>query len=216
VLSQRSSVLSRRVVKMLSHVITSVIKKSACAITWVVKRTSRVVTWVITLLLGLSQGLLWCCHNGRQIVRKWKIHQLSLIVVSCRQFVMPKSSTWQSCLSCRVIRHSFWGPQTVTTLEPVMHFPYRTRLVPNSWHMSDGVIPTKKEVRSHTTLNHFMVWVSATPRCDSEKIIKQAYDLFLGPCPQKSQNCSRFLNKKSKYDGNHLASIEHHQVCKNL
>ena len=101
--SQSSSVLSRRVIKMSSHVVTSVVKRSSCAITWAIKRTSCAITWVITLLLGSSQGLLWCRHNGCQIVRKWKSCQLSSIAISCHQFISPKSSMWQSCLSCSPI-----------------------------------------------------------------------------------------------------------------
>ena len=106
--SRRSSVSSRRVVKMSSRVVTSVVRRSSCAVTWVVKRTSRVVTSVVTLSLGSSEGSLWCRHNGRQIVRKWKSRQLSSIVVSCHLFVSPKSSTWQSCLSCCIALISFF------------------------------------------------------------------------------------------------------------
>jgi hypothetical protein len=69
----------------------------------------------------------------------------------------PKASTKCCYSNTRVIRHSFWGPQRVPTMGPVICFSYLTRLVSNSWHTSDGVIPTKMEGHSHTTLNHFMV-----------------------------------------------------------
>ena len=59
-------------------------------------------------------------------------------------------------------------------------------------------------------------WSSVTPSCDTGKMKKPPNGLFLGRCPQKSQNCSRFSNKYQSHDANHLASDEHHQVCKNL
>jgi hypothetical protein len=52
------------------------------------------------LSLGSSHGSLWDHHLGGLWVKKCKRHQLSSVAVSSCQLIMPKSSTWQTCLSC--------------------------------------------------------------------------------------------------------------------
>jgi hypothetical protein len=61
-----------------------------------------------------------------------------------------------------------------------MCFPYLTRLVSNSWHTSDGVIPTKKEGQSHTTMKLIMVLNSChTEIVIPKKMTRQHMNSFL-------------------------------------
>ena len=74
------------------------------------------------------------------------------------QALLSSEPSAKCCYSnTRTTRHSFWWSYTVPTMEPLICFPYLTRLVSNSWHTADGVIPTKKEGQSHITMKLIMV-----------------------------------------------------------
>ena len=114
------------------------------------------------------------------------------------QALLSYEPSGKCCYSnTRAIRHSSWGSHTVPTMEPLICFPYLTRLVSNSWHVSDGVIPTKMEGQSHMTMKYFMVMSFCCTALWYRKNDKPAYDLILGPCPWRSWNCFIFLNQKS-------------------
>ena len=68
-------------------------------------------------------------------------------------------------------------------MEPLICFPYLTRLVSNSWHTSDGVLPTNGRAKSHgyETVHgyKFLSYIVVI----EQMMMEPAYDLFLGPCP---------------------------------
>jgi len=77
------------------------------------------------------------------------------------------------------------------------------------------VIPAKMEGQRNTS-EPFNDYEFLPRPVVIQKNDKPPYDLMIGPCPQKSRNCSRFSNQNQSNDENHLAIEEHHQVSKNL
>jgi hypothetical protein len=87
------------VVKMLSGAFSLVNKRSLCAVIGWSKGLH--ISHVITLSFGCH---LVCCEIITCVVkllRNCKSHQLSSGFVSCCHFIAQKSTTWDTCLSCR-------------------------------------------------------------------------------------------------------------------